>query len=178
MPFMLYDVSAGPSSRSYRYVRTVRIAGSRGPLAHIQRTRNTAAVCPFGWHASATDIVSALGGRSDQAIVIDLKPTVAQDVSLYLLRDVWGYSAQDWTPLALRLEYLFVDRAHPNPIEFKAAFDDAGADRTLIGEFLYVRGGVGGGSWNWGQVGRVNGTLLWPDAFDYLGTQLSRSLRP
>ena len=40
MPFMLYDLTAGPSGRSYRYVRTVRIAGSKGPLAHIQRTLN------------------------------------------------------------------------------------------------------------------------------------------
>src|SRR5207249_2583713 len=34
------------------------------------------------------------------------------------------------------------------------------------------------GSWKWGRTGQVNGTLLWPDAFAYLGEQLSRSLRP
>lgn len=177
MPFMLYDVTAGPASRSYRYVRTVRIAGNSGPLASIQRTRNPAGVCPFGWHAPAGDIVAALGGQPSQAVVIDLKPTVARNVSLYLLRDVWGFSDRNWTPLALRLESLFIDLDHPNPLEFKAAFDDGRADRSLVGEFLYVRGGVAGGSWNWGQVGRVNGTLLWPAAFEYLGTQLGQALR-
>lgn len=177
MPFMLYDVTVGSSSHSYRYVRNLRIAGNRGPLAHIHRTRNTVGKCPFGWHASAADIVAAVGGDAGQAIVIDLKPAVARNVSLYLLRDVWGYSVQEWTPLALRLECLFADRAHPNPMEFKAAFDDADAERTLIGEFLYVQGGVQGGSWNWGKVGLVNGTLLWPEAFEYLTSQLGRALR-
>ena len=108
-------------------------------------------MCSFGWHASAADIVASLGGQSGQTIVIDLKPTVAQNVSLYLLRDVWGYSAKDWTPLALRLECLFVDRAHSNPMKFKAAFDDAGADGTLIGEFLIVVGTT--------QRYNTNGTL-------------------
>jgi hypothetical protein len=177
MPFMLYDVTAGPSSRSYRCVRQVRIAGNTGPLAHIQRTRNAASTCPFGWHATSEDIVAALGGQSSQAVVIDLKPTVARNVSLYLLRDVWGFSDRNWTPLALRLESLFVDLDDPNPLEFKAAFDDSEADRTLIGEFLYVQGGVAGGTWNWGKAGRVNGTLLWPAAFEYLGTRLGQALR-
>jgi hypothetical protein len=176
MPFMLYDVATG-QSRSYRYVRTVGIAGNTGPLAYIQRTRNTAAVCPFGWHASVAEIVAALGGQVGQAIVIDLKPTVANNVSLYLLRDIWGFSAQNWTPLAIRLECLFADMNHSNPMEFKAAFDDATADHSLVGEFLYVQGGVHGGTWNWGKIGRVNGTLLWPDAFEYLSTQLGQALR-
>src|SRR5262245_7642546 len=33
---------------------------------------------------------------------------------------------------------------------------DRGSDRSLVGEFLYVQGGVTGGTWNWGMVGRVN----------------------
>lgn len=60
MPFMLYDVTAGPSSRIYRLVRIIPIAGRNGPLAHIQRTRNPACAVPFRWDATAADILAAL----------------------------------------------------------------------------------------------------------------------
>ena len=177
MPFFLYDVVPGSTSRTYRNPNVVRIAGNTGPLARIVRSRNVAGECPFGWHATAADIVAALGGTPSQAIVIDLKPTVPRNVSLYLLRDVWGFSDQNWTPLALRLECLFADLDHANPMKFKGEFDDTSAKRSLVGEFLYVQGGVAGGTWNWGKIGRVNGTLLWPAAFEYLGTQLGQALR-
>jgi len=178
MPFLLYDVSVDPSGRKYRYAGTVRIAGNNGPLAQIQRTRNTAAVCPFPWHATCAEIVAAIPGTvPGQEIVIDLKPTVADNVSLYRVRDIWGFSDKDWTPLALLLECLFVDLNHPKPMEFKTAFKVSPAPTSLVGEFLYVQGGVLGGTWNWGRVGRVNGTLLWPEPFAYLTSELGRVLR-
>src|SRR5262245_12447506 len=110
MPFMLYNVSAAPVRGSfYHYVRTVSLAGKSGPLARIQRNRNSAGKCPFTWHVTAADIVAAIGGQSDQEIVIDLKPTVTGNVSLYRLLDIWGFSYAEWTPLAVRLECLFAD---------------------------------------------------------------------
>ena len=178
MPFMLYEVTAGTCSRSYRRLHTVAVAGNTGPLAHIQRTRNASGEVPFKWHATAADIVAALGRNPERhEIVIDLKPTVAKNVSLYKLLDVWGFSKADWTPLALHLECLFGDFEHEDPKLFKKEFDDRGAKGSRVGEFLYVQGGVQSGSWNWGQIGRVNGTLLWPDAFEYLATELAQALR-
>lgn len=178
MPFMLYDITAGPACRSYRYFTTVSIAGRHGPLAQIQSNRNPTGTVPCAWHATSADIVGAIpGGLAGQEIVIDLKPTVATNVSLYRLLDVWGFSAATWTPLALHLECLFADLEHPNPLQFKAAFDDSDADRSRVGEFLYLQGGVKEGTWNWGKIGRVNGTLLWPAAFDYLATELGRALK-
>lgn len=61
--------------------------------------------------------------------------------------------------------------------KFKKQFDDRGADGSLVGEFLHLQGGVTGGTWNWGKVGRVNGALLWNDAFTYLVGDLRMKLR-
>jgi hypothetical protein len=107
--------------------------------------------------------------------VVDLKPRVAGNVSVFRLLDVWGYSEDQWTPLALRLQAIFSDRDEPNPL-FKNSFVDPGTDHTLVREFLYVQGGVSSGTWNWGMVGRVNGALLWPDAFDFLVTALRKPI--
>lgn len=177
MPFMLYDVAERAGRLWYSHVGVVQIAGNTGPLASVARNRNTAGVIPFRWHASSDDLVAAIpNGSKGQEILIDLKPSAAKNVSLYRLLDVWGFSYENWTPLALRLETFFVDREEREAEAFKKQFDDSSAERSKVGEFLYVQGGVQGGTWNWGQVGRVNGALLWKDAFDYLVGELGKKL--
>lgn len=174
MPFLLYDVSG----HSYRCVRAIQLAGTSGPLAKIQHIQNKSRKTPFPWHATADDIVGELpDGKAGQAIIIDLKPRAAHNVSLYQLLDVWGFSYKEWTPLALLLECLFADVRKPDPRKFKESFRVIEAKRERVGEFLYLQGGVCGGTWNWGMIGRVNGTLLWPEAFSYLAGELGRALR-
>jgi hypothetical protein len=174
---MLYRVAGEPGREQYTFDRAVRLAGRSGPLAMFSRNANSGKRTPFGWHATSDDIVRLLGGTPPtQAIVIDLKPRVAGNVSLYRLLDVWGFSYAGWTPLALRLRVLFGDRQEADPPAFKKSFVDPGIDHSMVGEFLYVQGGVSEGTWNWGLVGRVNGALLWRDAFDFLTTALHQSI--
>ena len=128
---------------------------------------------------SEDDIVRTLNPNNNEAkqsIVIDLKPHVAGNVSLFRLRDIWGFSFEQWTPLALRLQALFVDQAAVNPAVFKNSFSETGTRPQHVGEFLYVQGGVTKGTWNWGMVGRVNGAILWPDAFRFLAGSLQEAL--
>ena len=177
MPFMLYDVATINGANQYTLLRTIPIAGNTGPLAAIQHLKNPSADSPFRWHATSSEIVAALSGTSPtQEIIIDLKPNIAKNVSLFRLLDIWGFSYPDWTPLAVRLEALFGDLIHDDPKQFKACFSDATADHSMVGEFLYVQGGTAGGSWSWGRVGSVNGALLWRDAFDYLSGKLNEAL--
>ena len=177
MPFILYDVTRTQSGKQYSYIRKVQIAGKTGPLAAIYCLKNPKGVNPFPWHAPLADIVQATArAQPNQEILIDLKPNVAKNVSLYRLLDVWGFSYPHWTPLALRMEALFSDLPHDDPAKFKASFTDQNADHPLVGEFVYVQGGTAGGTWNWGQLGRANGTLLLRDAFDYLCGALTKSL--
>jgi hypothetical protein len=124
------------------------------------------------WHLRERRLLELLGtdDPSRHALVIDLKPRVDGNVSLYRLRNVWGYRGEGWAPLALQLEVLFADREEPDPDRFKQCFREPGKEGTLVHEFLYL-----GKNWNWGMVGRVNGALLWPDAFDYFVAEISRT---
>jgi hypothetical protein len=108
--------------------------------------------------------------------VIDLKPRQKGNLSLYWLRNLWGFTYDWWTPLALHLETIFVDREVQEPEKEKESLSDAQASRQQVGEFLYLQGGFRGGTWNWGMVGRVNGALLWADAFEYLIPELANAV--
>ncbi len=177
MPFILYDVARINGQEQYNYVRELKLDKGSGPIAKHVSLKNTNQKVPFEWHASAEDLIVLSGGSPmQQAIVIDLKPSVPGNVSLYHLLDVWGFSYSDWTPLALCLRPLFVDHIDPNPIKFKRSFLYKGTKFSLVGEFLYMQGGVSSGTWNWGKVGRVNGALLWHDAFKYLSRSLDEIL--
>lgn len=177
MPFRLYDVARTGTASQFTFRHTVPIAGRNRPLARIHDSRNPDRQAPCPWHADAAEIVAAIPGTSpSQEIVIDLKPNVARNVSLYRLLDVWAYSCPEWTPIALRLEVLFADLRHDDPKLFKSSFNVGDGDRDLVGEFLYLQGGTCGGDWRWGRVGSINGALLWRGAFDYLCGQLAVAL--
>ncbi|MFW6161212.1 MAG: hypothetical protein ACODAJ_00495 [Planctomycetota bacterium] len=99
--------------------------------------------------------------------MIDLKPNDEARVSLYLLRHVWGYTQEYWTPIAVLLGTIYVDHPVEDPGQFKGHFDDRKASKEPVAEFLYLRGGTKGGTWGWGPVGSVNAPLLWADSFRF-----------
>lgn len=132
----------------------------------------------MSWHLPETELLKLVVEEkpSDHAILIDLKPNAKGNVSIYQLKDIWGFSYSEWTPIALHLETLFVDEEIENPDSFKNTFEAPNLkDRENVYEFLYLRGGTKGGTWNWGMVGRVNGALLWPDALKYFIDELRKS---
>ena len=177
MPFILYEVSPKGKDKEYTRIRNVQVAGNRGPLFSFVHEKNPRSKCPFAWHASGAEIVEQIvGPGTSNEILIDLKPNQPGNVSLYRLMNLWGFSVEDWTPIALHMEALFVDRSESSPKRFKERFLVRGASRDQIGEFLYLQGGVRGGTWNWGRVGSVNGALLWPEPFEYLTGSLKTVL--
>jgi hypothetical protein len=177
MPFYLYDVTTNNSARQFRQIEEVRIAGSNGPLALLQRQKNSGNAENHKWHATGREIVAAIhSSQPGTDIVIDLKPLDTKAVSLFRLLDVWGFSEKEWTPVSLHLEELFIDKPQGNPAEFKQLFN-MNHQGGSVGEFLYLLGGTEKGTWNWGSVGQVNGALLWPDAFKYLTADLGEALR-
>ena len=175
MPFLLYHRSEEHGTRSFSLVREVELAGRSGPiplLAQENLVKGNRA-----WHATASDVVGRIrGGSLAHDLIFDLKPSVPRNVSLYRLVDVWGYCHDVYTPLCLKLECLFSDRHEPEPAGFKRAFDDRQASGTLLTEFLYLNGGVRAHSWTWGITGRVNGALLWNEAFSYFAGVVSGTL--
>ena len=108
-------------------------------------------------------------------MVFDLKPG-SPNVSLYRLKDLWGYSYDIYTPIALRLECLFHDKQVGAPGEVKRKFTDENFNGTILAEFLYINGGTHRDRWSWGLAGRVNGALLWREAFSYFVSELNDTL--
>lgn len=174
MAFLLYECgTTGSAGLSYRLVKKVSLAGKGGPIATYVRNRAGASY-PFTWHMCEADLLAHLAGPGgDHALVVDLKPEQRGNVSLYQVKDIWGFSLKDWTPMALRLRTLFVDRPVNSPEEFKRQFDSKECDEPDdVFEFLYLRGGVLEGTWRWGTVGSVNGALLWPDVLKHFVREL------
>lgn len=193
MPFYLYrktPINGGFSK--YIQVRNISLAGTNNVIygaltATNQLQQNRGQNAAIGWHLSESDL---LGTATDQylsgsvlpdeyAIVIDLKPGVANNVSLYELKDIWGFSYPDYTPIALRLEPLFVDHEpeNSNPDAFKKCFRDNDCLRDQVHEFLYLQGGYNSGKWLWGRVGMVNGALLWPDALEFFFREIQNRMQ-
>jgi hypothetical protein len=165
MPFLLYRFDPHPGE--YRLIRGIRLAGKNGPFKAVFDDLGGPE-----WHLMDTHILRLLEEPEpeEHRIVIDLKPNAQREVSLYRLRDVWGYTEAGWTPLALRLESLYADSSQDNPSAFKHAFVEP-PDRYFIYEFLYLKG-----NWNWGRVGGVNGAMLWPDALRYFFKAINRQV--
>lgn len=174
MPFYLYSLDAlGAGRGEYRRVREISLSGTDSPFRKVLVDAGSAK-----WHATDEFILYLLGVErsAEHRILIDLKPKHKTEVSLYRLRDVWGYSDDDWTPLALRLERVFMDQSQDDPPTFKKLFVGPLETNDFIYEFLYLNGGTKRGKWTWGLVGRVNGALLWPDALRYFANAINRQL--
>ena len=181
MPFYLYKKER-INEESSRYIqeKSISLAGNNviyKSLIKTEQLLKNQDQDGFGWHLSESDLLRTATDRylsesvlpNEYAILIDLKPSVEGNVSLYELKDIWGFSYPDYTPIALRLETLFVDHEpkNSNPDAFKKCFKNNNCFREQVHEFLYLRGGYNSGKWLWGQVGSVNGALLWPEALEF-----------
>ena len=177
MPFFLYECSLDASRvTNYKCIKQIKVAGSDGPISLYVREQNRHGELPFAWHMTEQELLTKLNvSPQNHALVIDLKPSMKNNVSLCRLKHIWGFSYNEWTPMLVRLETLFMDKKENNPTGFKQQFNDRNAQKDYVHEFLYLQGGVKEGTWNWGMVGRVNGALLWPDALDYFIGELKKA---
>lgn len=170
MPFLLYERD---SRDRLSLAHEVSLAGTNGPFArHVRGLPSKGSGGPVGWHVPEARLLEHLDVPPDEvqdhALIIDLKPKAKNLVSLFRIRDVWGFSYGDWTPIALRLETQYSDFGTAAPERFKQTFTPPVGPPEHVHEFLYLQGGTHEGRWTWGLVGRVNGALLWPDALDFL----------
>jgi len=169
MPFLVYrlDRKLGETTR-VRLKQQVSLGGGNGPLAALVHERSRGEGV-FPWQMVEAELLKRLqqAPADEHALLVDLKPSVKDNISLYRVRRLWGYSYPAWTPLAVQIEALYVDKTHPDPDKFKRDCPLPSAPGQLVHEFLYLLGGTEEGRWAWGRVGSVNGCLLWPDAFNH-----------
>ena len=179
MPFMLYGVDTDRDILTYQSLRQVRIGGSSGPIAaYVRSIDNNSSGTHLPWHMPEPILLEQLVEENPDgyAVLIDLKPKAEGNVSLYQIKDIWGYSDPEWTPIALRLDALFIDEEIDDPDGFKQRFTLPVRQPGNVYEFLYLQGGTEGGTWNWGMVGSVNAPLLWPDTLRYFVSEINKTL--
>jgi hypothetical protein len=96
---------------------------------------------PYLWHVNVLAELDAQPNYGSSTLIMDLKPKQTKNnASPYELLDVWGYSADGWTPALLRLNGLFVVES-PENVNRK---DFTHSDNIIDGpyEFLYLTGSV------------------------------------
>jgi hypothetical protein len=168
VPFYIYQVD----KTQYQQIRTIPLAGKNGPLAKlaIQSFNEQKPISSGKWHIDEKQIISEIvtDRTKEYAIIIDLKPDDTKTVSLFRLKEIWGSSDEEWTPIMLKLETLFIGEKIKAPMDFKKLFEvDKKTRLDYAYEFLYLQGGSKSGTWNWGRTGGVNGALLWEDTWKY-----------
>ncbi len=169
MAFLIYEVTQnGGDTLKFTWKQDAQLSGKQPWSPFYQHVQGilTNLASPgetLAWEMDEKQMLSFLGHPENHALLIDLKPR-ATELSLYRLKYDWGVSHKSWTPLALKLDALFVDYEVENLAEMKQTFDlQRVRQGEFVYEFLYLQGGFKDGTWLWGQVGRVNGALLWSD---------------
>lgn len=133
---------------------------------------------PFRWHINIDKDLNATYDYKDSnsCLVIDLKPKQSKDnLSLYEVLDIWGYSSSGWTPIMLLLKGLFIDE-DPNNFDRDAfTIDNYNLDNPIY-EFLYLDGSVENGElvgkWTAPPVSPTNAVLLFPDTLNYFFNEI------
>jgi hypothetical protein len=177
--YFFYERQAIEIGVSFSGRRATALGGTRTGLIvrALRREAVPKASEPWCWHIKLSDVLASLE-TATTAFVIDLKPANASNVSLYELRDVWGFSYRNpeyqWTPMMLRLRTLLSD-------ESSTRYDKRGfvvhtLDDRSIFTFLYLDGSVDEdgtfvGRWCFPRPSSTNSVLLWPDAFAYFVEQ-------
>jgi len=142
----------------------ISLAGAQGPLCGPirQATSNPE------WELTETELLNSYSvDPLTHALIIDRESRRSDDnVSLYRLKHIWGYSKDGWTPLALELEGLYIGEALPHT-ETKQAFTMPIGRESHVYEFRHLRDCAFEGS-------HVTGTLLFEDAFHSLMSRINR----
>lgn len=174
--YALYDKTQSNGAIRYRFREAASLFGcNKGYVPWLLgKQLATDSTEPLAWHVNIEESLRAME-QNHQTLIIDLKPNSKQpNLSLYEVSDVWGYSAEGWTPILLHLRGLFID-------EDPGRFDKNDFGRTPaevdapIFSMMYLRGTVKGGRlegrWTPPGPSPTNSVLLWPEAFEYFWQQ-------
>lgn len=134
---------------------------------------------PYAWHINVVKRL-AERGQGGHALLINLKPNDATNLSLYELADIWGYSDSGWTPILMHLRGLFVDE-DPNNFNVRDFHRSAIEVEDPIFSMMYLSGTVQDGNlrgrWTAPRASATNSVLLWPHTFKYFTEQVEVVLK-
>ncbi|MDY6960262.1 MAG: hypothetical protein SVK08_14015 [Halobacteriota archaeon] len=181
--YLIYEKTRKSKGFTYKKLRDTCLVGcKRGEIVKLLRSTlkdgdGETNKEGFRWRINVEEVMRQIG-RENEALAINLKPKNKEgNLSLYEVKNVWGFSSCNWTPIMLHLTGLFVDK------------DPASVDEDLffkveepmpIFSLMYVHGTVRQGEieGRWTSTGPStrNGVLLWPEAFHYFQTEAQKIL--
>ncbi len=171
--FATFEKKIGPDRTSYRSGTQVKLFGcNEGWIPwFVKLGMPSGQNEPYAWHVRIDDALALPDVQKERpntgAILVDIKPSAKDSFLVCELRDVYGYSADDWTPMLWGMRVLVNGDAKGNHLEDF----DAPNGGEIIYNFLYAMGGVTDGvpSGKWIAPGpsSTNGVLLWPEALKY-----------
>ena len=182
--YMRYLKTSSAGRSSYRFAEKIHLFGCNNGFIPwlLERRISPSQGEPFKWHIPIGESLNGVTKNNTDcngsALIIDLKPKQNKNnLSLYELEDVWGYSNDGWSPILLRLCGLFVD-ADPKGVDReKFAISDTEREGPIY-EFMYLTGSVKDGkldgSWNAPPASPTNAALLWPEALTYFFESIRR----
>lgn len=137
---------------------------------HLMMPRGQAE--PYAWQVNICAGLALPDVRKEfpdaEAIIVDIKPVAKDQFFVCELLDVYGYSADEWTPMLWRMKVLDIgSQLNADHLQDFNALNKG----DIIYEFLYAMGSVDNGklvgTWNPPKPSSTNGVLLWPAALSY-----------
>lgn len=131
----------------------------------------------YKWHVNVPDALERYG-KPDNSIIIDLKPKQkSNNLSLYELLDVWGYSSGGWTPIMMRMRGLFIDFDPTKVDRNNFVYDLQQADDPIF-SVSYLAGSIKDGAlvgkWTTPGPSSTNGVLMWPCVMEYFCSEAKK----
>lgn len=172
--YLLYEKTERNDDTVYVFKEEVHLYGCNIGFIPIQLQKQLTRLGqktsePYEWHLNVPNSLQE-EGQENTTVMIDLKPKQPDNVSLYELMDVYGYSYTGWTPIMLCLRGILIDES---PTEYdKKSFPVPNSKiHKFIFSFMYLNGGLKDGliegKWTTPGLGAANGVLLWPETLEY-----------
>lgn len=169
--YYLYQVNKQSGKNIYDYKETIKIFGcNNGIIVKMLKKK----LIPnqneeYKWHLNLERDLPKIG-LPESAIIIDLKPNAENNLSLYQLIDIFGYSSCGWTPMMWHLKPIYIDEEGSEDEKWYFEIDiNANED---IYTFCHVQDGSvkNGkiiGTWVAPRPSSTNSALLWDNTIDY-----------
>ncbi len=177
--YALYEKHSVEDGHRYLFKKQTSLFGrNSGYIPNLlKRQLSTSDSEPHAWRVTIAEALQRQG-ESDSTLVINLKPKAREEnLSLYELIDVWGYSSSGWTPIMIYIRGLFVDEA-PSQFNDRDFVRKTQEVNDPIFSMMYLSGTIKSGelSGRWTPPGpsSTNSVLLWPESFEYFSAEAKR----
>jgi hypothetical protein len=169
--FYLYETTSNQSKTEFNRRYIVKLFGSLNGLI----VRSLRIITPknqneeYKWHINLDEVLPKIE-LVNSSIVIDLKPNTKNNLSLYKIENIYGYSSCGWTPMMFHLKAIFVDDEGSEKDKDNFRLDLSKAENIFTFHHVYdgsVKNGKIIGKWVPPRPSSTNSALMWENTIDY-----------